>query len=67
MSNKRIIKQDNNELIISNLIDAITNPESLSRSGSSPTYTFTKFISSIKLKDKDFYIGNYLIKKTLGN
>ena len=66
MSNKRIIKQDNNELIISNLIDAITNPESLSRSESSPSYTFTKFISSIKLKDKDFYIGNYLIKKTLG-
>ena len=45
MSNKRIIKQDNNELIISNLIDAITNPESLSRSESTPSYTLTKFIS----------------------
>ena len=65
MSNKKIRKQEKNNLILSNLIDTITNPEYLLRSESSPSYTLNKLISPQKVKEKDYYIGNYLIQKTL--
>ena len=66
MSNKNIRKQEKNNLILSNIINAIINPEYLSKSESSPSYTLNKLIKSKKIKEKDYYLGNYLIKNTLG-
>ena len=62
--------------IPSYIIDAITSlsPEYLIRSESSPSYLMANFNISTKLdsskkkknKEKEYKIGNYLIKKTLG-
>ena len=62
--------------IPSNILDAISylSPEYLIRSESSPSYPIANFNISAKLdsskkmknKEKEYKIGNYLIKKTLG-
>ena len=73
MSKEKRKLEDNS--IPSYMVDAITSlsPEYLIRSESSPSYLIENFDISEKLdnskkkkKEKEYKIGNYLIKKTLG-
>ena len=75
MSKEKKDKKENKS-IPSNIIEAITSisPEYLIRSESSPSYPIETFniiekldsSKKIKIKEKEYKIGNYLIKKTLG-
>ena len=76
MNAEKIKGNKNNDSIPSYIVEAITslNPEPFLKSESSPSYPIETFNISEKLdsskkekeKEKEYKIGNYLIKKTLG-
>ena len=66
MSNKKNRKQEKNNLIISNLVNSIKKTENLLSNKYSESHTLNKVKSSKKIKEKEYYIGKYLIQNTLG-
>ena len=66
MSNEIITKQEKSNLIISKLIGEIKNQKYLLRSASSPSFTLNKIKIPQQIQEKDYYIGNYLIQKNIG-
>ena len=76
MNEEKRKRNKNNDSIPSYIVDAITslNAEAFLRSESSPSYPIETFNIPEKLdsskknkeKEKEYKIGNYLIKKTLG-